>query len=124
MRKRPHERLIAWQESYKLCVHVYGETKKFPAAEKYALVSQIRRSAYSVPMNIAEGNTKRSNKEKILYFERSLASLEELHCQLRLSFDLKYLSNEKFLYFDNWMNRVSYLITKLRASFVKDLKES
>jgi len=67
-------------------------------------------------MNIAEGNTKRTKKEKSHYFDTALASLEELHCQLRLSWDLKYITKEDFDQHDSHIKRSSYLITKLRQS--------
>ncbi len=88
MRERPYEKLVAWQESYKLCLWVYTFTKKFPPDERFGLVSQMRRSSYSIPTNIAEGNMKSSNKDKIRFFEIAQASLEELHCESKLSLDL------------------------------------
>jgi len=50
--------LKVWQKSYKLCLHIYKVTKHFPKDEMYGLTSQIRRSAVSIPSNIAEGSGK------------------------------------------------------------------
>jgi hypothetical protein len=47
--------LKVWQKSYELCLEIYRITSKFPNEERYGLTSQIRRSAVSVPSNIAEG---------------------------------------------------------------------
>ena len=113
---RPYERLIAWQEAHKLCLAVYTVTACLPPEEKYALRSQMRRASYSVPMNIAEGNCKRSPKEKNHFLEISAGSLEELHYQCRLSFDLKYIDQEMFESIDNQLQKVSYLLTRLRQS--------
>jgi hypothetical protein len=50
-----YKELNVWQKSYKLCLHIYKVTKRFPKDEMYGLTSQIRRSAVSIPSNIAEG---------------------------------------------------------------------
>ena len=116
MHERPYEKLIVWQESYKLCLFVYKLTIKFPPHERFGLVSQMRRSSYSVPINIAEGNSKKSTKEKERFFEIAHASLEELHCESHLSKDLGYISALEYEAMDDHIQRVSYLLTKLRSS--------
>jgi four helix bundle protein len=47
--------LNVWEKAYKLCLEIYKTTKNFPNEEKYGLSSQMRRSAISIPSNIAEG---------------------------------------------------------------------
>lgn len=116
MHERPYEKLIVWQESYKLCLFVYKLTIKFPPYERFGLVSQMRRSSYSVPINIAEGNSKKSTKEKERFFEIAHASLEELHCESRLSKDLDYISAQEYESLDDHSQRVSYLLIKFRNS--------
>ena len=116
MYERPYEKLIVWQEAYKLCLWIYQLTRKFPPDERFGLISQMRRSGYSVPINIAEGNVKRSKKEKLHFFEIAQASLEELHCECKLARDLQYMTLEEFSKTDQQIHRVSYLLTKLRAS--------
>lgn len=113
---RPYEKLVAWQEAFKLCLWIYQTTATFPPEEKFALVSQMRRSSYSVPMNVAEGNVKHSSREKAHFFETSLGSLEELHCQCRIALGLRYISEKTFEEADQHIHRVSYLITRLRSS--------
>ena len=113
---RSHEKLIVWQESYQFCLWMYTLTQKFPMDERFGLTNQMRRSAYSVPTNIAEGNTKHSPKEKRHFFEISHASLEELHCQCRLSCDLHYISVKEMKEADDHINRISYLLSQLSAS--------
>ena len=118
MDQRPYEKIIAWQEAHLLCTSLYKITKSFPSEEKFSLVNQMRRSAYGVPMNIAEGNARRSSKEKLRFLEISQASLEELHYQCRLSKDLDYISSEVFLKIDKHIQRVSYLLMRLRGSLL------
>lgn len=117
MNLRPYEKLIAWQESYGLFLKVNGMTKQFPPLEKYSLVTQMRKAAYSAPMNIAEGNARRSKKDKRRFFEIALASLEELHCQIRIAADLEYISAEESDNLKNHLQRTSFLTARLRNSF-------
>ncbi|MBP9773282.1 MAG: four helix bundle protein [Candidatus Peribacteraceae bacterium] len=114
--ERPYEKLIAWQEAYQLCLLVYTLTKKFPSDEKFGLISQMRRSSSSAPFNIAEGNRKKSTKEKAHFLEIALCTLEELHCESKLSLDLGYIDQTNFENLDDRISRTSYLIYKLQAS--------
>jgi four helix bundle protein len=116
MHTRPYEKLIAWQRAYGLCLLIYKRTKSFPTDERFGLISQMRRSAYGVPLNLAEGNAKRSSKEKRHFFEFAQGSLEELHCQSRLSKDLGYIDDGIFHEIDDHINRVSFLLVRLQAS--------
>lgn len=115
MHRRPYEALVVWKEAHRLCLLIYNCTSTFPTDEKFGLISQMRRSAFSVPMNIVEGNSRRSPKEKSRFFEISLASLDELHYQCRLANDLHYMNVPKEL--DDHIQHVSYLLTKLRSGF-------
>ena len=117
MSKRPYEQLIAWKEAHLLCLFIYTLTKYFPDSERYGLISQMRRSAYSVPTNIEEGNARRTNKDKSNFFLTALASLEELHYQSVLSRDLDYLSEVDFAKIADHLMRTSFLLTKLRSTF-------
>jgi four helix bundle protein len=116
MHIRPHEKLIVWQEAHRLCLMVYRLTKSFPPDERFGLTSQMRRSASNVPTNIAEGNTRRTKKDKCHFFDFSISSLEELHYECLLSRDLSYLASDQFLTLDQQINRVSYLLTQLHIS--------
>ncbi len=117
MQERPYEKLIAWQESFSLCIWIYKITKNFPNEEKFGLISQMRRSASSVPMNIAEGNSRYSNKDKIRFFEIALGSIEELHCQLRIALELEFIDINVMEKANSRINRTAFLITKLSTSF-------
>ena len=60
---RPHENLEAWREAMRLVKTIYATTHSFPKDELFGLVSQMRRSAVSVPSNLAEGAARSSRKE-------------------------------------------------------------
>ena len=118
MKERPYQRLVAWKESYELCLLLYKLTRTFPSDERFALVSQIRRAASSVPLNITEGNSRRSGKDKMHFLLIAMGSLEELHCACLLSKDLGYLTSAQFTECDEHICRVGFLITRLRSSFI------
>ena len=85
--------LKIWQESISLVEEIYRITKAFPRIENYGIVSQIRRSAVSIPSNIAEGFMKSHNKEFKQFLFIALASSAEVETQLIISNKLKYISN-------------------------------
>src|SRR5262245_23360162 len=89
---RTHNDLIAWQEAMNLVESVYRDTQGFPSKEAYGLTAQIRRSAISVPSNLAEGAARRSRKELVQFVAVSCGSLAELQTQLQLAVRLGYLS--------------------------------
>jgi four helix bundle protein len=88
--KRPHERLDVWRDAMDLVVAVYRFSSQFPESERFGLCSQIRRSAVSVPANIAEGAARRSRAEYLRFLSIARGSLSELdtHAQIavRLGF--------------------------------------
>ncbi len=89
-----HKDLDAWKESMNMVVNVYDLTKSFPQEELYGLSSQIKRSAISVPSNIAEGAARSSRAEFIRFLNISLGSLSELETQLILAMRLNYINNQ------------------------------
>lgn len=92
--EKSHKRLEAWQESLQLTKVVYEVTKKLPNDEKYALVSQMRRIAISIPSNIAEGAARQTNKDAIRFFIIVRGSLSELDTQLELTKILFLISDD------------------------------
>lgn len=88
--------LGVWKKSHELTLNIYKATSEFPTQEQYGLTSQIRRAAYSIPMNIAEGKGSLYKKEYIRFLGIARGSACELEYQLILSRDLGYLSKENF----------------------------
>jgi four helix bundle protein len=70
-------------------------TEVYPKEEKFGLVSQIRRAAISISSNIAEGSSRRGNKDKSRFYEIAYGSLIEVLNQLILSNDLEYISEKE-----------------------------
>jgi four helix bundle protein len=104
--------LIVWQESKKLTLSVYEYTKNFPNEEKFAMVSQMRRAAYSILANIAEGNSKRHYKDRCNFFNIAIGSLNELDCFVELACELNYLDNECYKKLLELINKTGHLLHK------------
>lgn len=77
-----HKDLNVWQKAMDLVLSVYETSKDFPKDEKFGLTNQLRRSAVSIPSNIAEGAAERSPKDYKRYLTMALGSTNELETQL------------------------------------------
>lgn len=84
--------LLVWQKGLFLVRQIYQATKSFPREEVYGLVAQMKRSAVSVPSNIAEGFRRRHSKEFKQFLNIGLGSLAELETQVLISGELAYLT--------------------------------
>jgi len=84
---RTFQDLVVWQKAHQLVLAVYKLTAYFPDAERF---SQLRRSAVSIPANIAEGFKKTTLTEKARFFNIAQSSLEESRYYLILANDLNY----------------------------------
>ncbi len=92
---KPHKKLNAWVKSFEFVKEIYLVTDKFPSEEKFGLVSQMRRAAVSVPVNIAEGAARKSKKEFIQFLHIALGSMTELDTLLLLSADVGFISKSE-----------------------------
>ena len=88
----PHKNLEAWKQSMSLVVEIYNETKKFPKEEMFGLSQQMRRSAVSVPSNIAEGCSRKGKSETVQFLYIATASLAELETQVIIANQVGYIS--------------------------------
>ena len=88
--------LKVWEKAHHFTLSVYKITKAFPKEEIYSLTNQLRRSASSIPANIAEGCGKKSQAEFAHFLNISLGSANESEYFLILSRDLNYLSEDNF----------------------------
>jgi four helix bundle protein len=89
--------LKVWQKAYRLCLEIYRVTRKFPREEIYGLTSQIRRSAVSIPSNIAEGYGRKTTGEYIQSLYISYGSICELETQILLSGDLGFVGKQDLI---------------------------
>ncbi len=110
--------LKVWQIGKTLAIIVYRKTDNFPIEERYELISQMRRSAISIPSNIAEGYNRSYIKEYQRFLHVALGSCAELETQLEISRDLNYVDesdyNEILEFIDHESRMFNKLITKLK----------
>lgn len=116
---KTHKDLEVWKNSIALVTDIYSITKQYPNSEIYGLTNQIRRSAVSVPSNIAEGAGRNHNKENIQFLYISLGSLSELETQIIISHNLGYIEENTLT---DICNKIK-LITSQLTGFIKFLKE-
>jgi len=103
--------LRVWQKAHGLVLEIYRITEKFPDKERFGLISQMRRSAVSVPVNIAEGFKRRSDKEFRQFINIAPSSLEETKYYLILSAELKYINRidrQKLLVLSDEVGKMLY----------------
>lgn len=108
--------LYAWQKGHELVLEIYRITKQFPSEEKFGLSDQMRRCAVSITSNIAEGFSRKGDKEKLQFYYISLGSVTELQNQLLISHDINYMKNSEFQKIAEKSVEVSKLINGLIRS--------
>jgi four helix bundle protein len=111
-----YKNLRVWQKAMTLVVYVYNITKDFPKHEQYGLISQMRRSAVSIPSNIAEGHSRVSDKELVRFLDIAKGSIYELDTQIEISRQLNYLDAKAFTCIDNLLDETSRMLSGLRKS--------
>jgi len=115
--RRKHHELRAWQEAMSLVKDIYKITASFPKEETYALTSQMRRAAISIPSNIAEGAARTGDRDFLQFLSISRGSLSELETQLMIAKELGYL-----LSLDDSMLKIDGLFGLL-GGLMKSLRE-
>lgn len=91
---KTHKDLDVWNKAMNFTEQLYLLTNTFPKEEQFGLTSQIRRSAVSIPSNIAEGAARNSDKEFLQFLYISLGSLAEVETQLLLAKRLKFFAED------------------------------
>jgi len=102
--------------AHSLTLDVYKSTGKFPREERYGLSAQMRRSAYSIPINVLEGASRLSKKEYRQFVGIARGSASEITYQLLLSKDLGYISEGDYTSLKERYDRVSRMLTGLIKS--------
>lgn len=94
MREKPYHSSVIWQYADRFVFEVYRATETFPSHEKYNVISQLRRAALSVPLNIVEGQAKGSTKDFVRFLMIARGSLAECSYLLEFSKKMEYMSEE------------------------------
>lgn len=91
--KLNHQKLEVYTASRKFVLECYKLSNQLPSEEKFGMISQIRRSALSVHLNIAEGASRKSETERKRYYEIARGSIIEIDAAFDIACDLSYLKN-------------------------------
>lgn len=110
--------LQIWKRSRLFCSKVYDLTSSFPDSEKFGLTNQLRRAAVSIPSNIAEGSSRKSDKDFSRFLQITLGSAYEIETQLLIAFDLNFIEEDKL----NVLLEELSTIVKMTSKFKSTLK--
>ena len=113
-----------WQKSMDLATEIYRVVKLLPKAETYALSDQMRRSAVSIPSNIAEGQGRNSKREFINFLGFASGSHRELETQLQLCVKVGYMTEEEIFSAMNLCEEVGKMLSTLRKKLKDSLEQS
>ena len=106
------ETLDIWRESAAFAKEIYTLTKLFPRDELFSLSDQLKRSAVSVPANIAEGSGSSSRKDFSHYLDISIKSMYEVVSHLHIAYDQGYLTEDQRL---KLYNEAEVLVRKIKS---------
>jgi four helix bundle protein len=116
MCNRNHRDLVVWQKAMSLVETVYHLTSAFPRQESYGLTAQMRRSAISVPSNIAEGQGRGTCKDFLRFLSIASGSLKELETQLLIAGRLCLTTSEAMSRVLTQCDEVGRLLTGLKKN--------
>ena len=120
MKLQSFRELIVWQKALRLAIEVYKVSKNFPKEELYGLTSQIRRAAFSIPANIAEGYARRHLGEYLQFLSIAYGSGAELETGLIIIREIGLLPKKDF---DKLMQLLDEVMRMLNA-LMKSLKRT
>ena len=113
---RDYRKYDVWQKAHLLTLFVYKDVLPvLPKSEQYDLASQMKRAAYSIPMNIAEGGGRNTDKDFLHYLDMASGSAHELEYIALLAFDLKYFDVQKH-------EEVLLRLNEVKAKLIKLIK--
>jgi four helix bundle protein len=116
------EKLEVWQQSIELTDAVYLQTRNFPSDERFGLTSQMRRSAVSIPSNIAEGSGRSSTNDFARFVEFSYSSLMELITQSTIAKRQGFLPPSDYDQNYQQSERIARMLSGLRSSLAQPNK--
>ena len=108
--------LVVWQKSHTLTLEVYRITKRFPVDERFGLISQLRRSASSMPANLAEACGRGSELDFGRFVQMAMGSASEVEYHVLLAKDLGYLSADDFTLLTASVQEIKRMLVSLLRS--------
>jgi four helix bundle protein len=110
-----HRDLKVWQAGMEMVERIYGLARQLPDCERYGLVSQMTRSAVSVPANIAEGHARGSRRDYAQFVSIARGSLMETETYVLLSIRLGFVKRELVTGLLDLISQKSKMLTSLRS---------
>ena len=117
------EKMRMWTDVKMYVKTVYDITKNYPHHESYGLQSQLQRAAVSVASNIAEGLSRKTDKEQLRFVEIAYSSLIETYAQLSISKDLEYINDVQFQQINNEIRKISNQLNALTRTIKTRITE-
>jgi len=118
------EKLDVWQKAMNLCELIYEKSSHFPRMELHGLISQLRRSATSIPLNIAEGSACKTKKEFTQFLYIAQRSQYETATIIKLAYRLKFISAPDFDLLEERLSEIGRLLQGLINSIQKSTPAS
>ncbi|MDI6744569.1 MAG: four helix bundle protein [Thermodesulfovibrionales bacterium] len=94
--RKGYKKLKIWEKAHVFAIEIYKLSSKFPKEELYALTSQIKRAAFSIPLNIVEGHASNSKKEFLSFLNIANRSLVETDYLLEVVRELNFISGTEY----------------------------
>ena len=113
---KTHRDLIAWQASMQLVVEAYRVARQLPDVERYGLASQLRRTAVSIPANIAEGFGRSTRGDYLRHLSIASGSLREIQTHLEVTHLLEYLPTGATDKAEDAAGRTGFFLYRLQRS--------
>ncbi|EMI55531.1 four helix bundle protein [Rhodopirellula sallentina] len=110
--------LMVWEKAHRFVLGVYSATREFPSDERFGLTSQLRRSAASIPSNLAEGCGRGTDTELARFCDIAMGSACEADYQLLLARDLNYIDHDTYEKSFQQINEVQRML----SSFTRKLR--
>lgn len=108
---RDYKKIEVWKKAHLLTKHVYKNILPLmPEHESFALTSQIKRSSYSIPMNIVEGCGRNTDKDFAHFLDNALGSALEVEYTSYLIFDLEFINQEQYDTLNLMINEVKAML--------------
>lgn len=117
------EKMRMWTDVKMYVKTVYGITKNYPHHETYGLQSQLQRAAVSVASNIAEGLSRKTDKEQLRFVEIAYSSLIETYAQLVISEELGYIEKSQLAQIKNEVFKISNQLNALTRTINKRISD-
>lgn len=111
---------MIWQKAMILVAKVYSKTNTFPKEEMYGLTSQVKRSSFAIPCNIAKGYGRKGKKDYLKFLNISMSSLFELQTQIEITVNLNFLSKNDFEEISDNTREIERMLSRLSKKWKDD----